>query len=74
MSAKLDLNASVMLQATHSLRDEMEFGENIKITQDADGICSLHGNWFQLEWAWHYIDCFMQQQVSYDCIRHLKDP
>ncbi|KAH3787234.1 hypothetical protein DPMN_165354 [Dreissena polymorpha] len=40
----------------------MIFGEGIQMVLEDDQTYSLHGNWFQLEWAWHYIDCFMQQQ------------
>ncbi|XP_052772071.1 uncharacterized protein LOC128211381 isoform X1 [Mya arenaria] len=62
LSARLDPDASVLVQATQSLHDEMMFGENIRLVEEADQTYTLHGNWFQLEWAWHYIDCFMQQQ------------
>lgn len=64
MDAKLDDAASVIVQVTPQLRDEMEYSEGIKLTQEKDQTFRLQGNWFQLEWAWHYIDCFMQQQVS----------
>jgi len=63
VSAQLDSNASVLIQATPTLHDEMAFGEGLELEEQPDQSYVARGNWFQLEWAWHYIDCFMQQQV-----------
>lgn len=64
IDAKLDAESSVIVQITPALKDEMEYVMAIKITQEPDQTYRLQGNWFQLEWAWHYIDQVMQQQVQ----------
>ena len=64
MEAKVDINASVILQVSEKLRDEMQFGENIKMIKNDDETYSLKGNWFQLEWAWNYLNDYMKHQVA----------
>lgn len=72
MQARVNPDASVLLQASPALLDEFKYNEEIDINFDeGPGTYVLSGNWYQLEWAWTYLDTFLQQQeVIQDEIKH----
>ena len=72
MQARVNPDASVLLQASPALLDEFKYNEEIDINFDeGSGTYVLSGNWYQLEWAWTYLDMFIQQQeVIQDEIKH----
>ena len=72
MQARINPDASVLLQASPALLDEFRYNEEIHVDFDEDsGTYLLSGNWYQLEWAWTYLDTFIQQQeVIQDEIKH----
>ena len=63
MEARVNPDASVLLQASPALLDEFKYNEDIGVHFDeSSGTYVLSGNWYQLEWAWTYLDTFLQQQ------------
>ena len=72
MQARVNPDASVLLQASPTLLDEFRYNEEIDVDFDKDThTYLLSGNWYQLEWAWTYLDTFIQQQeVIQDEIKH----
>ena len=72
MQARVNPDASVLLQASPALLDEFKYNEEIDVSFDeSSGTYVLTGNWYQLEWAWTYLDTFLQQQeVIQDEIKH----
>lgn len=72
MQARVSPDASVLLQTSPALLDEFRYNEEIDVDFDqSTGTYVLSGNWYQLEWAWTYLDAFIQQQeIIQDEIKH----
>lgn len=72
MQARVSPDASVLLQTSSALLDEFRYTEDIEVDFDEKtGSYVLTGNWYQLEWAWSYLDAFIEQQeIIQDEIRH----
>ena len=63
LEAEVDPAATAFLQITESGRDEIIHHGNIDYRyDDRTNIAHMTGTWYQLEWAWKYIDDIMHQQ------------
>lgn len=63
LEAEVDPAATAFLQVTESARDEIIHHGNLDYRyDDKTDTAYMTGTWYQLEWAWKYVDAVMHQQ------------
>ena len=63
LEAQIDPLVAEYIQATDKVKDEIMYHGNLQYHHDDETNTSrLHGNWYQLEWAWRYIEKLMNEQ------------
>lgn len=64
LTADVEPSVANLLQATDELREEILYEGDLELRSDDSGnITGVCGNWYQLEWAWYKIECFMEHQT-----------
>lgn len=64
LTADVEPSVANLLQATDELREEILYEGDLELHTDGNGnITGVRGNWYQLEWAWYKIECFMEHQT-----------
>ena len=63
LEAQLDPAVSAFLQTTEEARDEIIHHGELKYRHDnSTDLSYVTGTWYQLEWAWKYLEIIMNQQ------------